>query len=85
MQVIWSVLRSYLICYILYSATWGLLSFLDIQELCFQLRKEHLQILKELIVKQWTPLLEITFIKDNWSGINQKGINKPLHSETIQW
>lgn len=38
-----------------------------------------------LIVKQWPRLLEMAFIKDNRSGMNKKGINKPLHSETILW
>lgn len=39
----------------------------------------------ELIVKQWPPLPEMAFIKDNGSGMNKKGINKLFHSETIPW
>lgn len=62
-NMIWSkILPNF---YTLYSATSGLLSFLDTQEFCFQLRRESLKFLMELIVKKWTPLLEMTFIKNN--------------------
>lgn len=57
--------------YTLYSATCDLFSFLDTEEFCLQL-KENLKFFIKLIVKQWTLLLEITFIKKKWSSINFK-------------
>ena len=48
--------------YTLYPATCGLFSFLDTEEFCFHSR-ENLKFFIKLIVKQWTLLLEMTFIK----------------------
>ena len=48
--------------YTLYPATCGLFGFLDTEEFCFHLR-ENLKFFIKLIVKQWTLLLEMTFIK----------------------